>query len=108
MPKSKPLDIKNQIDLPLQVKRGRGRPRKADSLSNAERQRRWRQKTVTVKVDVLEAALAPTQAAVLNVSPGTDSFWSENDRLRARIQELEDDLFRRKAELAAARKMLGL
>lgn len=43
MPKSKPLDIRNQIDM-FPVTRGRGRPRKADALSNAERQHRYRQR----------------------------------------------------------------
>jgi|ERR1700754_1820265 hypothetical protein len=43
MPKSKPLDIRNQIDM-FPATRGRGRPRKADALSNAERQHRYRQR----------------------------------------------------------------
>ncbi|MDF4004072.1 hypothetical protein P3W33_11780 [Luteibacter sp. PPL552] len=91
MPKSKPLDIKNQIDLPLQVKRGRGRPRKADALSNAERQRRWRQKTVTLKAQVLEAAIGSHQPQTVD-SVAMHMVERENEALRARVAQLESGM----------------
>lgn len=91
MAKSAPLDIRNQIDLPLQVKRGRGRPKKPDALTNAERQRRWRQKTVIVKASVLEAALgsaAQLDSVEFQVD-GMDRLQMENDELRSRMSELK-------------------
>lgn len=90
MPKSKPLDTRSQIDM-FPAKRGRGRPRKPDALSNAERQRRYRQKSVTVRVSVLEAALARSSFDNVNYDV-IGHLQAENDALQARVAELEAEL----------------